>query len=306
MKLSASGRYLGFVENSDGGQRILDMSTGKVMDPHVRDRLPTNMRYFADGPNIWCPYDDSKFVVLVVTLTDTVGDGKDFIYGQHLFEMSVDGSLFKDVTPVTKAGMAGPVQITPLAWLVGSSAQADSLLAYYSNVAPAGISKIFVPQSGMLIPRQFPSGLLAQSKDRFREASVKDAENFDPPLYINGIEIKFPSPPGKIEKASWSPDGKKLAISVLPYYDTVTKTGGFREVWIADIDRYFSEGLSAVPLQIINFQKDFCTYNAWGTFGEFITNSTIAVTMHGIDADASYIYEITLDGKMVRQLTSEP
>ncbi len=84
----------------------------------------------------------------------------------------------------------------------------------------------------------------------------------------------------------------------------MTKTGGVRQVWIADIDRYFKDHLSTVPLKIIDFQKDFCAYNAWGTWAEFRTNSTIAVTMHHVNEDASYIYEITTDGAMVRQLTS--
>ena len=96
-----------------------------------------------------------------------------------------------------------------------------------------------------------------------------------------------------IEHASFSPDGKLVAVSGI-INDTT-----YDQVFIYDVGTHSL-------VKTINFQKSFCMYNLWGVYAEFITDSTLAVSMHKDSAESSPLWEITIDGRIVRQLTILP
>jgi len=57
--------------------------------------------------------------------------------------------------------------------------------------------------------------------------------------------------------------------------------------------------------KIINLRKLFCKYTYLGLYAEFLSNSSLILSMHN-DGDAiAPLYEISLDGKIIRQITDK-
>ena len=60
-----------------------------------------------------------------------------------------------------------------------------------------------------------------------------------------------------------------------------------------------------VPLKIINIKEKFCMFS-YGLYHVFTSNNTLAVSMFKDGDTFSYLYEIDLEGNLIRQLTSVP
>jgi len=106
-----------------------------------------------------------------------------------------------------------------------------------------------------------------------------------------------------INKISWSPSGKKVALSVLPTGDGVHHQ--FEQIWILDIEKYQREHPDTLSFDVVNLQQRFCMYSFLGCYAEFISDSTLAVSMH-VDGGNSSLWEITTSGRKLRQLTFLP
>ena len=100
------------------------------------------------------------------------------------------------------------------------------------------------------------------------------------------------------EFMSWSPDGKKIALS--------TNTGSgvnTDEIWILDIDRFLTTRPSKVPVKVMTIPAGYRTFNP---YAEFISNSTLAISMAKKGSDHCVFWEVDLQGKVLRQITSRP
>lgn len=128
-------------------------------------------------------------------------------------------------------------------------------------------------------------------------------------IFINTESINFSEYNDSIliHFASWSPDSKKLALSVeiKEAMSVAWNDLRYNEIWVIDVERYMQENSEFVPKTIINLRKLYCMYSSQ-TWAEFITDSTLAVSMYKTSDNFSYLYEITTDGRMVRQLTFSP
>jgi hypothetical protein len=119
--------------------------------------------------------------------------------------------------------------------------------------------------------------------------------------YLGGKTLPTPRQILTMDAASFSPDSKLLALSVDPIGDSSDGVLVFEQIWI-----FSADSASPSNVQVINFQCLYCTYNLLGAYAVFLTDSTLAVSMYKDGSDTSALYEITLDGRIVRQLTYVP
>lgn len=149
---------------------------------------------------------------------------------------------------------------------------------------------------------------MADTRDLYRQngsasrsvAFVWDVTTSNWKLVVNGERMAMADEITAIGHASWSPDGTKLALSLAREPADVWR---YEMVMVIDVARYLREHSDFAPVEVIDMQKRFCTYSFLGSFAEFITNRTLAVSMHKDGDPVSYIWEITTDGRRVRQLT---
>ena len=109
--LSRDGEKLAF--NGFKGLEVLNLRTGfeQIISPGVFDtKFPSNVIYAGGPKSYWCPYDNNRLLIHCVTFTDTVGDGKNYVWGQNYYITSLDGKEFKKVTP-TSFGPAGETTV---------------------------------------------------------------------------------------------------------------------------------------------------------------------------------------------------
>ena len=57
--------------------------------------------------------------------------------------------------------------------------------------------------------------------------------------------------------------------------------------------------------KIINLRKEFCKYANAGLFAEFVTNNSLVLSFHNDGDNIAPLYEISLDGKIIRQITDK-
>ncbi|TAL70276.1 MAG: hypothetical protein EPN82_03320 [Bacteroidetes bacterium] len=313
-KLSSDGVKLAFLLDEEVILEILNLKTGKIQKIDFYKKLPSNVRFIAYSDYDWCPYNGNRLLISAVTLTDTAGDGKKYVWGINLYVISLDGTELKKITPkeCPKEGAQG---IASLVWLHESTNERDlisgSFYTIYSNHPLDYIYEgIYIPQTNEFISPSPYKLLRRQAKDGsyYSHEYYQTSPSYKYNILINGQIINFAENNDSVTVGyvSWSPDSKKLALSVgISENDSVPLDNHrFSEIWIIDVEKYMIEKPLFIPVQIINLRKIFCMYG--GMWAEFITDSTLAVSMGGPNADFLYIYEITTDGKMVRQLTFEP
>ena len=297
--LSSNGDKLAFLLGFNPSiLEILDLKTGLKYAVDIENRLPSNIKLLGIGKSIWCPYDNNRLLIHISTRTDTVGDGKKYVYGQNLYILSLDGSEFIRITP-KKFGKAGSSSGFGIgAWLIESSISEDYIL----------IDSIFIPQKEIFLPNKSKWRFISISKDNKNYLTcewVGVVNGRSVWRYrINDDILKFSEVPELINYVSWSPDSKKFALTITPGDSIINDSSRFREIWFIDVEKFMNEKPDTVPVQIINIRKKFCMYG--GIWAEFLTNSTLAVSMCGPHDNFSYLWEITTDGKKVRQLTFEP
>jgi hypothetical protein len=303
--LSPDGKHLGFfVNQGDGGVRILNLQTLDDINVKVKDVLPNE----DDGgiyALVWCPHDSDLVALSVSSYVDTsnnntpVGVGNIFTYRISTGESAL-------ISPGENYPY-GSAEIH--AWLPGSRQGMDSLLVSSQPFQGTKFYGIYVPQTQAMIPQldpylvSFPDSSSLSSRDgehiftrhtRIDSVAHAEIDSFD----VDYSPISFPIPVNELNYASFSINDSLLALSLIPdgNPDSV-----FDEVWI-----YAVYGSRSSPFKVIDFQKNYCTYNFKGIWAEFLTDSTLAVSMHKDGDSASLLYEITIDGRIVRQLTFLP
>ena len=287
--VSVDGHYLSHTINGAGsnGLFLLDLKTLEDKIYPFRTMMPDTADWLEDNRlvySIWCPYDGNKIYLQCSGSYKQGGKYRGYIYN----------ILTKDCIRIKPSNSPIKEEFKSYGWMRGSTEFFDTLQTG---------TTVYVPQEDKYYPSYYPSGLVQSpyTDDEFIY-SGGGTGNYD--LTINSTHLYLSTQIVDIFHVSWSPNKKELALTVRPNSppENPDYIGSFPEVWIMDI-----VGMQTDPSQStvyrLNFQNLFCKYSFWGIDAEYITDSTLAVSMHK-DGDAvSPLWEITDRGKVVRQLT---
>ena len=285
--VSVDGRYLSHTINGAGsnGLFLLDLKTLEDKIYPFRPMMPDTADWLEDNRLVysrWCPYDGNKIYLQCSGSYKQGGQDRGYIFN----------ILTKECVRVrpSESGVKGT--FVAQLWLRGSNKLVDSFKID---------SRIYVPQEDKFYPSYYPVGMV---QSRYSEDDFFYPYDGILKLYLNTTYLYSSPQIADVYHVSWSPDKKKIAITVKTYSppENPDYLASFDEVWILDV-----ESLQTDPAQSgiyrLNFQNLFCKYSFWGIDAEYITDSTLAVSMHK-DGDAvSPLWEITDRGKVVRQLT---
>ena len=314
-KVSPNGKYLAFVLNQSDGIFLLNLHTLEQKTIICYGNLPGEIKTddATLDPVSWCPYDSDLFAVNGGSEIDT--GGGNYFGVENIYSYKISTGECKRITPAIFP-YGGSVWLygdnrSSNDWSHWSSPGNDTLLIAYTipghvyNQDSVFIG-YYVPQTQELIPKRklTSSGLVdsiiiwAQSTDYAHMIwSKQDSEGRAVrPYYLDTTTIEFPHPIDAMGRGSFSPNDKLFAVTIVHNFQSYTDTV-WDQVWVYETKN------PKKPISMINFQHSFCTYSFWGIWPEFITDSTIAVSMHKDGAEYSQLYEITIDGNMVRQLT---
>lgn len=299
-RLSHEGKKLAYRIN-EGAIHVLDLQSlqDRTLDIRAMTQAP-GFSLIAVGTVLWCPYDSDRLLVHTAGFTDTAGDGN-FAYGQHIFIVSLLKNSAQNVTPSAFGKAGGDFLL--YSWLVSTNILQDSIFLLYDLPNDGGFRQgIYVPQLQTITNTNFPEvRSFQQSKAGINYFGVSSASPFIGDTYLNGKLLTLPSE--SINYMSWSPNAKKIALSVMPKGDPAKLR--FEKIWVLDADKFLKENV--INIDTIDLQKRFCMYSfGGGISAEFITDSTLAVSMHKDKSVSSNLWEITLDGRMKRKLTELP
>ncbi len=222
-------------------------------------------------------------------------------YGQNLCILSrKTGKL--EMVHLPNTSQSGPPYLQLFGWLKGSTPEADSLVLTYTSFRGIVVlpSKTLVPIPA--IPSQGPVNLKQIRFSPDRRHYVTDGRLYPFNIFIDGVDLKFVDTVQGVFWFSWSPDSKKLAVTSLNSGNKSYSFGGI--IWIIDVEKWDKERPAIVPVEKIDIQKRFCMY-AFGDAlkAEFTSNTTLAVNMHHDGDMLQTLWEITTDGRLLRQLT---
>ena len=289
-KRSPDGKTLAFVIN-DGAEifGLLDLTTYETTYISLKDIHPN---YPAGGSTcgdlFWSPYSSDRIYLHCVEFYDSSGQT---LAVQNGYIYDFRKSKATRITPSMYGHYGSKNIFNFYGWLKGSTEQTDSFLLD---------NKIYVPQEDKFYPLPLSySEVISQSLNTndffiYKRDSI---QNNPPLLIINSERYFFGNHMIGYVMPRWSPSGSTLAFSVKNDFPPTNPNdpSTYEEVWIVDV-----KTLSSYRL---NFQQLFCTYSFMGIYAEFLTDSTLAVSMHKDGADFSPLWEITTKGKLVKQLT---
>ncbi len=321
-KLSHDGKKLGFSIGDVSVFKILDLENGKVTAINLQDYLPPTVIVSTAKIADWCPYDPNTVLISATTSTDTNNSGK-YFYGCNLYTLSLISHEIRRFTPM-QFGKIGTLIICefPIQWLHSTSFGGNFISStkgndYIEIFSSFGFGGIYHVQSGTLSSNlrldfvQYPSkpkddNRFSGNKPYFREIINRTGYN---QWFIRDVPLRNP---GYLCKhRSWSPSNQYLALALSSggsIIDEQEGSCGYQEIWIYDVNELSAKGMNyPEPIRKINLRKEFCMYNTVvNCSAEFLTDSTLAVSMHKDGDDFAPIWEISIDGKLLRQLTFEP
>ena len=280
----------------DGEVGIADIHTGAVtyVNPfqNIGDSL---VPAFIDAVD-WCPYDGNKLIVIVTlgAKYDTVNTGRTGLLFLH-----ADGSF----DTLLIFGWSA----TYIAWLVSSRQFIDSLVFQYVPAGAGGLKSFaafatYCPETGTFSnpqPSSTPTVLRETSKHNFSYEEFSNSGQYQNLYLLDGKVVNWGDPkPTVIGSASFSPDEKHLAIW------NWNALNGTSEEWIYDVDAMLS-GAPVSPISRLNFVNLYCLGSALGIWGEFVSDTSLVVSLHGDPTTGaqSNLYEVNFSGGIIRQLT---
>ena len=306
-KASPDGSQLLFSYEGVEDLNLLDLKTLNVTKIDFRNCLPKNMKIDnAGGVQYWCPYDNSIFVAICIIYIDTVGDGKNFISGNHLIKTNIAGTYFEDICPKTFGPLGQPIILSCDGWLPTSKQGSDTfLLAYEPNYHSSKYVK-YCPQTQYLqdVERTGISTYSYDGKYYYRMISDFTLNNLDNTrFYINQSEITYKDENNAFCRGGhFSLDGKKFAISANITDTLPNDKKRLSEIWILDVDKFMLNPINPALLKIINLKENFCMFT-YAADAVFISNNTLAVNMFNAGDKFSNLWEIDTNGNLIRQLT---
>jgi len=288
-----------------GGTELLDLTTMSLTD--ITSILSNALiatfgdsihLVFNPGTPIFCPYNSNRALFYCCTETDTVGDRKKFVFGYNYYIISLDG---KEVTRVTPPyfGKAGTVDgFTIYGWLIGSNQTIDSLLLN---------DQIYIPQINKFISSNPNIWYISKTNNYWYGEESTNFPGQEKGIVINGKHFLLSETASEITYASFSQTNKYLALSILPIEQGKNDSNWrYNEVWIIDLQKTLSMGLDTATIyKKINLRKNFCMYSDNGVQAEFMSDNTLAVGMHHDSAAVSNLWEIDIDGNLIKNLTNK-
>ncbi|MBC8144153.1 MAG: hypothetical protein H7X80_01140 [bacterium] len=219
-----------------------------------------------------CPYDRRRILV------------DRYFFISECLQFDPDNSRAIGVTP---AGWTTPrlsIEINATAWLSGSRSGADTIAGFrFRSHAPIN----YIPQTGQTITEQTGPVTIGGDQNGRHRLSLKQW-NGGHRFYLDGVIIPWLSDGQRFYDASWSPGGRWLLLGV---FAMDNQSSDF-DHWLIDLSnsnahRRFTLVPECVPIGEM----------------EFITEDLLIAS--GIDdaASTTFLYAVTLDGRVVRRLT---
>ncbi|HET9136153.1 MAG TPA: hypothetical protein VFO76_05905 [Candidatus Kapabacteria bacterium] len=306
-RLSPDAKWVVYKLNQGGKNYILNLETLKETKLEVHGDLPGEEDTYWGIP-YWSNFDNDLLTLRITSYIDSLNKDGSQIAVSNIFTYRVSTSETQRITPniLGKYGEKGSV----------SGAFKISKDTFYIEYILKGVLKngkdsifhgFYVPITQSLIPNEIYPNLYFSVLGATQDSSHKLVEMLDPmpphskfSIFLDQKELLFPRSIQSSLYASFTPNSKLFALSANPIGlgspDTV-----FPQVWIYD-----ANDPDPAKIKVINFQCLFCKYSFEGIYAEFITDSTLAVSMHKDGDISSPLWEITIDGRIVRQLTFLP
>lgn len=287
--LSFDRKYLAYVNEASYRFYILDLQTGVEYEYYDFAKiLPDTPKAFFCGYVYWSPYSPNKLFFYGNGFYDTLNDGHIITRFNHYFYDLDSNKVFR-ITP-SKFGRGSSSGFGIAAWLKGSTNECDSLLG--------GVGTIYIPQKDTFIQSSIATdGYRSQSPVSSDEIQVRFYNTYLVTLFLNGTTLlNFSSEIQDLYKISWSRDGKKIILSLRWVNEQ------YAETLIFDLEKFRASNNQEASTTIVDIPRKNCMYTQGG-YAEFITDSTIAISMYHFDDNFAPLWETTLDGKIIRQLT---
>ncbi len=297
--ISTDGKKLAF-SSGDIDLQILYLNSGYVEKINLQNLLPYNVIFFGISNAIWCPYHNDKILLHVATYTDTINN-KGYVYGQNIYLLSLKDFILTRITPNLwgKAGSFSGFNV--ISWLKSSSNNNDFIL--FSSIGKYHL------QSDSFIPFNYTNNICSISPNElYLLFNSFDVESLAHKYYLNEHYLNFDESYrfDLTSDPTWSCNSKYLILQInLDETNVPLEKQRYNEIWIIDVEELIQKKPSVVPIKKINIRKNFCMYS-YGIWAHYLTDSTLAVSMFAPDGDFSYLYEISTDGKLLRQLTFNP
>ena len=301
-KLSPNGQRILF----DNNFKILDLKTNRIQQIDFSSILPKNMYYKGiKYQAYWCPYDNNSFAMTCVTGTDTIGDGKSFIETYQLIIVNLDSNKCEVVTPKIFSGQGSSLGLGLFGWLPGSTKNNNKFFIGFISPSDSNYTFSEYDVNSQTIQKYKYDFLQSYTfNGNYYFYSTSDT-NSNIQYNLNNVLVNFPNSAYTLfSKGDFSPSGKQLAVSV-KVLNCAEDSARLDEIWIIDVDKYISNPINPVPIKIINLRDNFCMFT-YQLNAVFTSETTLALAMFKDGDKYGNIYEIDINGNMVRQLTSVP
>lgn len=302
-KLSSDGKRIGYAHG--GALAVLELSDRSYRVLEQELLFPDNEKPTLIYHPSWSPYESDVLMFKVNSLIDTSQETSS-ITVHNVYKYNLTTKELERMTPPF-LGKYGPYSMGWYGWRAGSMPGSDTIMiSLNSKLSPDGkhFYGLYVPQTGYMerIPLPVSGSYEVLSDDgQHRFLMLTDSNTGRPawPGTVDGIPLNFAQPIDSMRSPNvlFSPSGKYVLFDV--HFNDEGPPGDslYEQLWISNV------GDPANPVHIINLQRLYCTYSFSGIHPRFLTDTTLAISMHKDEAKYSPLWEIAIDGRMIRQLT---
>lgn len=300
---SSDGSKIAYLHGGKG-LSVLDLQTLKAI--HFADILTfrENEEVTLMLAPFWSPYDPDELIFKVHSLIDT-SDEFPAISVQNIYRYNLRTKFIESVTPPGNWEF-GPYALAWFGWRYTSTTGSDTLrIGLPAALSPDGqkFQGYYIPQTHAFVRRPGDNRVWSPKEEHFFESrDYYDGQNTVrvwPPT-VDSILLNFPFPNidtfgfGGIEGVGFSPNAELVLFEV----DLLDDQGmEVRHVLISRCDD------PANPFLVLDPKKEFGMSSRGGMIAVFLTDSSIALSMHEDGATVSPLWEVSIEGKLVRQLT---
>ncbi len=278
---SYDGRYVAYRSLTREEIGIVDVVTYRNFSFDLQPLLPSEYELISEATISWCPYDSER--CLIIAIGSKQGEMETFSF---LVELS-HGKIYRcpaDISPYRSQAL--------IRWLANSRPGEDYF--WISEEQMYWLQKDTV----LKLPERYKDLTAVWSAEGKRVFRIYELPGYQQAYYIDSVELHFDPQPPMIEQASWSPSGERLALGV-----KIPGNPALHRVWILDSVGTILSNRPAVikPAYVISFagkclfSLDYCPV--------FISDTTLAISLIPSGTLTSLVYEITLTGEILRQLT---
>ncbi|MBL7997780.1 MAG: hypothetical protein JNL32_03985 [Candidatus Kapabacteria bacterium] len=266
----------------------------------------------------WCPYNNDELLIHAHIQSDTSGSVKQLPVLWRLYRYSQSRKTALDITPkqfIEKNPNVSLMHTNPR-WL-GTSTPGNDTFQFSQTQQEYGK---YHQQSGALLPHEYavtygdPFYIYIQRSNSanytfyFDKRLSNQSQSVIPTISINGLPLlgltrDYIENVGS--QCSWSPTDKYFALGVRDIrQQSAENCAGYAEVWVYDVQKLmFGGSAGSFPIHKINLRNRYCMYTSYGTYPTFTSDSTLVISMHKDGDTLQALYEVKLDGTMIRQLT---